>query len=744
MEKIWIMQQIHPENTTILIIDDDQNVRKSIGFYLEDSNFNVLQAENGRQGLDMILSLNIDIVLLDLRMPEMDGIALLSVIRKEYTDIPVIVVSGAGVLQDAIEALRLGAFDYITKPIPDMAMLEHSIINALERKRLINENREYHELLEIKIKQRTASLEERTEALRRSEAKFRELTDLLPQTVFEIDQNGQFKFINQFGLKTFGYSNKDIQNISARDLFYDSDSDRVMENIKKVVNGIKLNPSEYIALRNNGSTFPVIIYTSQVIHADTAVGLRGVIFDLTYIKRTEKALRDSQEHLDAVIRVFEGFIYTVSQTYQIRFMNQKLKAYVGGNGTSGICYKTIYGLKHPCAWCVLPDVFSGKTIRQENQNPINGQWYYSIVSPVRNSEGIITEIQSIIIDITDRKLAEEALRQSEAHLREENIRLKTSLKDANQFGRLIGKSAAMRQIYDIVIKASLSEANVIIYGESGTGKELVAKTIHEFSKRRDNKFIPVNCAAIPDNLIESEFFGYKKGAFTGAQMDKPGFFAQAESGTLFLDEIGEINLNMQVKLLRAIAGDGYTPIGGSLAIKPNIRLIAATNKNLEELVNKGSIREDFYYRIHIIPIHLPPLRDRKEDIPLLIQHFLQQLAEEETPPVIPVHIIKSMYNNHWRGNVRELENAVHRYVTLKEFDYDSSSEFHIQKQSESLQETGVDIDTRNSLKSILKNVEKQYIIKLLNENQWNRTKVAKIMGIDRRTLFRKIKVFQIE
>jgi len=736
MEKARIMQPINPEQTTILIIDDDQNVRKSIGVYLEDSSFIVLQAENGREGLDMILSLHVDIVLLDLRMPEMDGIELLSIIRKDFTDTPVIVVSGAGVLQDAIEALRLGAFDYITKPILDMAMLENSIINALERKRLIHENREYHELLEIKIKQRTA-------ALRQSEAKFRELTDLLPQTVFEINQSGQFKFINQFGLKTFGYAIEEIQNISAGDLFYKTDSDRVMENITKVVQGVRLNPSEYIALRKNGTTFPVIIYTSQVIQADTAVGLRGVIFDLTYIKRTEKALRDSQEHLNAVIQVFEGFIYRVSKDYQIQFMNQKLKEFMGRDFSSNTCFKTLYGFDHPCAWCVIKDVFAGKTIRQENQNPINGQWYYSIVSPVRDTECIITELQSIIIDITDRKIAEEALRKSEAHLREENIRLKSSLKEANQFGRLIGKSAAMRQIYDVVIRAALSDANVIIYGESGTGKELVAKTIHEFSKRSHSKFIPVNCAAIPDNLIESEFFGHKKGAFTGALMDKPGFFSQAEGGTLFLDEIGEINLNMQVKLLRAIAGDGYTPIGGRSTIKPNIRLIAATNKDLKKLVSKGSIREDFYYRIHIIPVHLPPLRERKEDIPLLIQHFLQQLAEEDTPPVIPLHIIKSMSKHNWRGNVRELENAVHRYVTLKEFDYASPSCLYQKEQVNPERDLNIDIDTRSSLKAILKNVEKQYIIKLLNENQWNRTKVAGIMGIDRRTLFRKIKNFQI-
>jgi len=739
------MQPINPEQTTILIIDDDQNVRKSIGLYLEDSGFIILQAENGREGLDIILSLDVDIVLLDLRMPEMDGIELLSIIRKQYTDIPVIVVSGAGVLQDAIEALRLGAFDYITKPILDMVMLENSIINALERQRLIHENKEYHELLEAKIKQRTAALEERTEALRQSEAKFRELTDLLPQTVFEIDQNGRFKFINQFGLKTFGYSIEDIQKISARELFYDTDSKRVMENIKQIVQGVKLNPSEYIALRKNGTTFPAIIYTSQVIQADTPVGLRGVIFDLTYIKRTEKALRDSQEHLNAVIQVFEGFIYTVSKDYQIKFMNQKLKEHVGGNVSSNVCYQVIYGASHPCTWCVIKDVFSGKTVRHENQNPLNGQWYYSIVSPVRDPQGTITELQSIIIDITDRKIAEEALRQSEADLREENTRLKSSLKEVNQFGRLIGKSSAMRQIYDVVIKAALSEANVIIYGESGTGKELVAKTIHDFSKRNRSKFIPVNCAAIPDNLIESEFFGHKKGAFTGALMDKPGFFSLAEGGTLFLDEIGEINLNLQVKLLRAIAGDGYTPIGGSTTIKPNIRLIAATNKDLKELVNKGNIREDFYYRIHIIPVHLPPLRERKEDIPLLIQHFLQQLAEEETPPVVPVHIIKSMCNHHWRGNVRELENAVHRYVTLKEFDHTSASKSHKQEKvnSEKNYNIDVDIDTQNSLKTILKNVEKQYIIKLLNENQWNRTKVAGMMGVDRRTLFRKIKDFQI-
>jgi len=181
----------------------------------------------------------------------------------------------------------------------------------------------------------------------------------------------------------------------------------------------------------------------------------------------------------------------------------------------------------------------------------------------------------------------------------------------------------MQDVYEFILQAAATQANVIIYGESGTGKELVAKAIHETSDRSKKSFVTVHCGAIPETLMESEFFGYKKGSFTGANLDKRGYLDEADGGTLFLDEVGEIGLNMQVKLLRAIAGGGYTPVGSSTKKNTDVRIVAATNRNLRDMVKRGIMREDFFYRIHILPIYLPPLRDRKDDLPLLVDHFLQ-------------------------------------------------------------------------------------------------------------------------
>jgi PAS domain S-box-containing protein len=362
----------------------------------------------------------------------------------------------------------------------------------------------------------------------------------------------------------------------------------------------------------------------------------------------------------------------------------------------------------------------------------------------RDGDGSPTRMVGTHVDITERKLNEEALREREATLRRENIRLRSTLKSSDQFGRIIGKSTVMRKVYETILKSALSAANVIIDGESGTGKELVAETIHALSERSHKRFVTVNCGAIPDNLIESEFFGFRKGAFTGAAVDKPGFLDMADGGTLFMDEIAELDLNMQAKLLRAIEGGGYTPIGSREIKRPDVRIIAATNRDLTQLVKNGRIREDFYYRIHIVPIHLPPLRNRQGDLPLLIHHFLRAYSQGRNVPSIPEAVMVSMLNYDWPGNVRELQNTIHRYVTLKKIEFGG----HPSIESEQLGSTSVQGEDsftgRISLAEAKERFEKGYILDLLQKCRWHRGRTATALNINRKTLFKKMRQYGID
>jgi DNA-binding NtrC family response regulator len=621
----------------VLVIDDEDIVRDSISTYLEDSGFVVHQAKDGKEGLERFRKVAPNVVLLDLRMPRMDGLEVLASIAEELDQVPVIVVTGAGVLQDAVAALRLGAFDFVTKPIVDMAVLEHAVNRALERTRLLEENRRYQAHLEDEIRARTQDLRWRTEQLLAANA--------------ELEKE--------------------------------------------------------MAIR----------------------------------EKTASALKQSEARLAEVVSIFEGFIYTCDSKFCLDFVNRKLADHVGGDATGKICHQVLYGLDQPCPWCRYLDVFAGQTAHTEFYNEKDGRWYDAVQSPMFGSEGQVRNLQAVVLDISERKATEDWLRQREAQLSEKNRRLKSSMRTASRFGHIIGKSRPMQEAYENILKAAESNAHVIIYGESGTGKELVAKTIHDLSDRGSKKFVTVHCGAIPDNLIESEFFGYRKGAFTGADQDKPGYLDAADGGTLFMDEVGELNLTMQVKLLRAIEGGGFTPIGSSTVQQADIRIVAATNRNLRSSLESGRFRKDFYYRIHILPIYLPSLKSRKEDIPLLVNHFVSDFHHGDKLPVVPQRIIAAMQRYDWPGNVRELQNSVHRYITLGEIDFldlpQPSDTPDIPPGRPRFQPDG----SSETLSDAVSAFERAFIEHLLKENQWHRSRVAELLGIDRRTLFRKMKAY---
>ncbi len=336
-------------------------------------------------------------------------------------------------------------------------------------------------------------------------------------------------------------------------------------------------------------------------------------------------------------------------------------------------------------------------------------------------------------DITERKRKECELNQERMQLRRENVRLRTAMKERYRFGKIIGKSPVMQEVYELVTKASATDVNVVIYGESGTGKDLIAQTIHEMSHRRKKAYIPVNCGSIPETMFEREFFGHRKGAFTGALRDHPGFFDAAHHGTLFLDEVGELNLAMQIKLLRAIENKSYTPMGEQRVKQADVRIIAATNRNLQERVKQELMRQDFFYRINVIPITVPPLRKRREDIPLLAEHFLHLYDSEFQQDMLSGEILEAFYNYDWPGNIRQLQNVLLRYLTLHRLDFGENEGAQPEK-----------TPMNQGLWQAVKVLEKRLIAETLEQHQGHKTNTAKTLQIPLRTLRRKMKEYGLE
>ncbi len=445
--------------------------------------------------------------------------------------------------------------------------------------------------------------------------------------------------------------------------------------------------------------------------------------------------------LRGIVESFEGLIYVSSGDYRIEYANDKLIRLKGADIAARICFKALHDRESPCPFCVKDQVNLGRTVSFEIQNPRDGRWYRSVNTPIDSGPQRRSHL-SLITDVHDRKLAELALRENAEQLRKENILLKSNMQQRHKFGGLVGKSASMQAVYDQILSAAASDATVIIYGEPGTGKELVAHAVHEMSRRRPGRLVPVHCGAIPENLVESEFFGYRKGAFSGADAEKPGYIDHADGGTLFLDEIGEISLNMQVKLLRAIDGGGYTPVGGREVKQSDFRIIAATNRNLMDLIEKGAMREDFFYRIHILPIHLPPLRQRREDIPLLVDHFLLLHRGKQNIPPVTGSALEQLIHHHWPGNVRELQNVILRYCALKKIDLNIVEPFGASAGMAAPADGGR--PGEGTLRGRIDILVREAIRNCLEKNRWNRSQAARQLGIDRKTLIAKIKQYEIE
>jgi len=334
-------------------------------------------------------------------------------------------------------------------------------------------------------------------------------------------------------------------------------------------------------------------------------------------------------------------------------------------------------------------------------------------------------VLSTFNDVTEIKEQQVAAQHLADQLHDENRVLRSSLKERYRFGNILGRSPPMQEVFEMILKAAVTDASVAILGESGAGKELVAHAIHEHSARKDNRFVAVNCGAVQEPLFEREFFGHRKGAFSSAHADSAGYLDMADKGTLFLDEVGELTISMQAKLLRAVEGGGYRPVGGTETTLADFRIISASNVSLQEKVKSGQMRSDFFYRLQVIQIQIPPLRQRREDIPLLVDHFVQSMRPLLATPKIPGNIIDALMEYDWPGNVRELRNVLQRYLTLGRLEFLSPH-------------TTATALPQVNLNQAVQQLENSLIAHALQQANGNRTRAADLLGISRRALFRKI------
>jgi len=365
--------------------------------------------------------------------------------------------------------------------------------------------------------------------------------------------------------------------------------------------------------------------------------------------------------------------------------------------------------------------------------------YSSVESAIEAMKKGAYEYLTKPLDFDELRLKmEQAMEHS--MLREENRRLRELVGDRFDSGNIIGRSPAMVRLLETTARAAASDATVLITGESGTGKEMIAGAIHFNSPRRDNPFIKMNCAAVSEGLLESELFGHEKGSFTGALRRREGSFKQADNGTLFLDEVSEMSLAMQVKLLRVLQEREFTRVGGEEVIRVDVRIIAATNKELPALVRENRFREDLYYRLNVINLSVPPLRERREDIPLLAGHFLKMFSEKNNKPLkgFTPQAMDRLIRHPWPGNVREMMNTVESAVVLSGSSYlreDDIPTFREELMSTPLQEAADDIS--------LDEMEKSTILKTLEAVRGNKSEAARKLGITRATLHKKLRRYGV-
>lgn len=615
----------------ILIIDDEPGILKMLRLLLRTLGYEVITAACGDEGLSLFEKEAPPIVLTDVRMPGMNGIDVLKRLKAMNPDVQVIVVTGHGEMETAIQALQFEASDFITKPVQGQA-LEIALNRANEKIRLKKQLQNYTRQLETIVDEAT---EELAQSCRRLE------------TFYEISQ--------RVGA---------MSSLSA-----------------------------------------IVDFLQTEIASVTQFGC-GAMFILD--GRRESIL--TYPHVPGMEGVGEEFLPAVKELSHWRALGADEEKRLRGR------------LPEATGRLVLLPV------AREGEPSVGAA---VIIIPPEASEDelrLVSLLLSQAVGAIGRTVVQE----------EELKTLRRIVGVQEHFGALIGKHDKMRQIYKLIANVAESDATVLILGESGTGKELVAKRIHELSSRTGGPFITINCAAYPETLIESELFGHEKGSFTGATHTRKGCFELANGGTIFLDEIGEVSPTAQVKLLRVLQFKEFQRVGGEASLKVDVRVLAATSRNLRREMGLGTFREDLFYRLHVIPVNIPPLRERISDLPPLAEHFIQKLSERSNKKTLEImpDAMNILMNHRWPGNVRELENVIeHAFILAR------GGSIQFGDLPAYLRETGRQAPSTGDG---LEEMEKEHLMRVLNECQGNKIQAARRLKISRSTLYRKMELYGLQ
>jgi PAS domain S-box-containing protein len=604
----------------------------------------------------------------------------------------------------------------------------------------------------------------RTEGeLAESRKQISDVVQYMPAIICEIDTGLNVVWTNREGLKTFGYTEEDVKaGIRILDIVHPDHRESLLRDVENIRKGDFGNFVEHCFIRKDGALVYLIVNSVPILKDGQFTGIRSYVVDITAQREAQRMLVQSEERFRGIFEASPIGIALFDAAGKPRAINDSFRTMFSlpeNTGPADLSFG-LFDLVPQAGEC-CDELTGGQGVQLETDTDIKAvreKDALSIVSagtrfllwritPLRDENGGPCMLLAQVEDISERKRAEEeklSMAREEADKARRMLDgLRRKIGEPTVVGGMVGASEGMQKIFELLPAVAQVSTTILVTGESGTGKELVARALHDQGPRKDKPFIPINCSALPDTLLESELFGYKAGAFTDAKKDKPGKLKLADGGTLFLDEIGDISPAMQAKLLRVLQHRVIEPLGDTKSVTVDVRVIAATNRDLPQMVKEGKFREDLLYRIKVLTITLPPLRDRRRDIPALCSHFIAIFNKRYSKNIqkMSSETMDILLAYHYPGNIRELENAIeHAFIFCKG---PAIEPVHLPADLANLPRG---VPCGNSLDGIdnFEDLERMFLRKIIEEAGGNKNKAARKLGIHKVTLFRKIKALGLD